>query len=109
MAPDEEPEPEAKVVSTLADKDPVPPLGTGILPLGVLVVLGVFVHGGLPWSFPPEPGTDGGDAVTLAVLGLFVGSLLAWALIGWGLLITAAKVDDIWEMLRRQRVEPRED
>lgn len=80
MAPDEEPEPEAKVVSTLADKDPVPPLGTGILPLGVLVVLG-----------------------------LFVGSLLAWALIGWGLLITAAKVDDIWEMLRRQRVEPRED
>lgn len=103
MAPDEEPEPEAKVVSTLADKDPVPPLGTGIL------LLGVLVHGGLPWSFPPEPGTDGGDAVTLAVLGLFVGSLLAWALIGWGLLITAAKVDDIWEMLRRQRVEPRED
>ena len=80
MAPDEEPEPEAKVVSTLADKDPVPPLGAGILLLGVLVVLGVFV-----------------------------GSLLAWALIGWGLLITAAKVDDIWEMLRRQRVEPRED
>lgn len=101
MKPDEEPE--VKVVSTLADKDPVPPLDTGMLLLGVLVVIGVFVHGGLPWSFPPEPGPEGGDAVTLVVLGLFAGSLLAWALIGWGMLITAAKVDDIWEMLRRQR------
>ncbi len=107
MASDEEAE--AKVVSTLADKDPVPPLGTGMILLGVLVVVGMFVHGGLPWSIPPAPDTAGEDGIALLVLGLFAGSLLAWALIGWGLLITAAKVDDIWEMVRRLRSEQRED
>lgn len=108
MAEGEEVGPEergAPVVSHLVDKDAVPFLGTGMALLGVLVVMGLLVHGGMPWTVPPSDGDeDGPRMVLLALLG---GTLLAWTLIGYGLLITAAKVGDIREMLRAQRPSSR--
>ena len=70
--------------SHLVDKDPVPPLITGTVLLGVLAALAIFATGWLPW----------GVGLIAAVVG--------WASLAYGIVITAAKVDDIREVLRAQ-------
>jgi protein-S-isoprenylcysteine O-methyltransferase Ste14 len=80
------------------DKDPVPPLVTGAVLLGVLAALGVFATGWLPWELWPPTGKE----VTGLLIASLVGALVAWSSLAYGIVITAAKVDDIREMLRAQ-------
>lgn len=83
-------------VSGLVDKDPVPPLVVGSVVLGVLAALGIFATGWLPWAmWPPS-----GEAVTGLLIASLVAALIGWASLAYGIVITAAKIDDLREMLR---------
>lgn len=85
----------APVVTGLADIDPVTPLSVGMVLIAATVVGGFFTWGGLPWNMgPTSPGST-----TLTVL-LLIGSCVGWALIAYGVVIVAAKVDAIFDMLR---------
>lgn len=92
---DESGERREPVVTGLADIDPVMPLSVGMLLVIVTIVGGFFTSGALPWAISPL--SEG--ATTLTVL-LFIGALLGWVFIGYGLLVIAAKVDAIYDMLR---------
>lgn len=83
------------VVTGLADIDPVTPLVVGMALVAVTLVGGFLTVGGVPWMMgPTSPG-----ATTLTVL-LFIGTCVGWALIGYCVVIVAAKVDAIFDMLR---------
>lgn len=83
------------VVTGLADIDPVMPLGVGMVLIAVTVIGGFVVTGGLPWLMTPTaPG-----ATTVTTL-LFIGAWLGVVVLGYGLLIIAAKIDAIFDMVR---------
>lgn len=83
------------VVTGLADVDPVGPLGLGLVVLVASVVGGLLTSGGLPWHFSPT--APGSTALTIVI---FIVACVGWLLIGYGLLVVAAKVDAIFDMLR---------
>lgn len=85
------------VVTGLADIDPVGPLGLGLVVLVASVVGGLLTSGGLPWQFSPT--APGSTALTI---GIFIVACVGWLLIGYGLLVVAAKVDAIFDMLRNR-------
>lgn len=85
-------------LSGLVEKDPVPPLVTGTVVLGVLAALGIFATGWLPWAMWPPSGED----VTGLLIASLVVALIGWASLAYGIVITAAKIDDIREMLRER-------
>lgn len=89
-------------ISGLVDKDPVPPLVTGTVVLGVLAALGIFATGWLPWAMWPPSGED----VTGLLIASLVVALIGWASLAYGIVITAAKVDDIRELLRGRAQAP---
>lgn len=86
------------VVSHLQDKDPVPWIAVGLLTQVVVWLIGLLVMGG-------APGPGGQEAVPepTVVEVLAIVETLAWVPVFYGVVILAAKVDDIWAMLRRQR------
>lgn len=86
-------------LSGLVDRDPVPPLVTGTVVLGVLGVLaalGIFATEWLPWAMWPPVGED----VTGLLIASLVAALVGWTSLAYGIVITAAKIDDLREMLR---------
>lgn len=89
-------------VSRLVDKDPVPPLVTGTVVLGVLAAMGIFATGWLPWTMWPPAGED----VTGLLIACLVAALVGWTSLAYGIVITAAKVDDLRELLRARSQEP---
>ncbi len=89
-------------LSGLVDKDPVPPLVTGTVVLGVLAALGIFATGWLPWAMWPPAGED----VTGLLIASLVAALVGWTSLAYGIVITAAKIDDLREMLRVRSQEP---
>ncbi|KRE39270.1 hypothetical protein ASG73_02740 [Janibacter sp. Soil728] len=83
------------VVTGLADIDPVMPLSSGMVVLVVVFFGSLVTNGTPPWTVPPT--SDGASTLTTV---LFVGSAIAVLLLAYGLLIVAAKVDAIYDMLR---------
>ncbi|WP_338748983.1 hypothetical protein [Janibacter alittae] len=89
-------------LSGLVDKDPVAPLVTGTVVLGALAALGIFATGWLPWTMWPPSGED----VTGLLIASLVAALVGWTSLAYGIVITAAKIDDLREMLRAGSPEP---
>ena len=88
-------------LSRLVDKDPVAPLVTGTVVLGVLAALGIFATGWLPWAmWPPS-----GEEVTGLLSACLVAALVGWTSLAYGIVITAAKIDDLREMLHSRKSE----